>query len=56
MFGGGCCNFINFYVELGVYLSQNLYFCKFVFVCFIQWDFIDLVNKYGIVWYEKMLG
>lgn len=56
IFGGGWCNFINFDVMFVNYFGENLYFYKFVFVCYIQWDFIDLVSSYGIVWYEKMLG
>lgn len=56
MFGGGCCNFINIGIILVNFLLVNLYFCKLVLVCYMFWYFIELVYKYGIVYYEKELG
>ncbi|MGP3590639.1 NAD(P)/FAD-dependent oxidoreductase [Vagococcus sp. WN89Y] len=56
MSGGGRCNFTNLYVEPAAYLSQNPHFCKSALARYTQWDFIDLVNKYGIAWHEKTLG
>lgn len=56
MFGGGCCNFINLYIELVNFFLCNLYFCKLVLVCYIQWDFIGLVVKYQVLYYEKKFG
>ncbi|HBM1410897.1 TPA: aminoacetone oxidase family FAD-binding enzyme, partial [Salmonella enterica subsp. enterica] len=56
MSGGGRCNFTNLYVEPAAYLSQNPHFCKSALARYTQWDFIDLVGRYGIAWYEKTLG
>lgn len=56
MFGGGCCNFINIGIILVNFLLVNLYFCKFVLVCYMFGDFIEMVECYGIVYYEKELG
>jgi len=56
MSGGGRCNFTNMYVEPAAYLSQNPHFCKSALARYTQWDFIDLVGKYGIAWHEKTLG
>lgn len=56
MSGGGRCNFTNMYVEPAAYLSQNPHFCKSALARYTQWDFIDLIGKYGIAWHEKTLG
>lgn len=56
MSGGGRCNFTNLYTEAAAYLSHNPHFCKSALARYTQWDFIDLVNKYGIAWHEKTLG
>lgn len=56
MSGGGRCNFTNMYVEPTAYLSQNPHFCKSALARYTQWDFIELVGKYGIAWHEKTLG
>ncbi|WP_336277980.1 NAD(P)/FAD-dependent oxidoreductase [Cronobacter dublinensis] len=56
MSGGGRCNFTNLYVEPSAYLSANPHFCKSALARYTQWDFIDLVGKYGIAWHEKTLG
>jgi len=56
MSGGGRCNFTNLYVEPAAYLSANPHFCKSALARYTQWDFIDLVGKYGIAWHEKTLG
>lgn len=56
MSGGGRCNFTNLYTEPGAYLSHNPHFCKSALARYTQWDFIDLVNRYGIAWHEKTLG
>ncbi|MCH5757415.1 aminoacetone oxidase family FAD-binding enzyme, partial [Salmonella enterica] len=56
MSGGGRCNFTNLYVEPAAYLSQNPHFCKSALARYTQWDFIDLVGRYGIAWHEKTLG
>ncbi|MFA1660362.1 NAD(P)/FAD-dependent oxidoreductase [Klebsiella quasipneumoniae] len=56
MSGGGRCNFTNMYIEPAAYLSQNPHFCKSALARYTQWDFIELVGKYGIAWHEKTLG
>lgn len=56
MSGGGRCNFTNMYTDSTAYLSNNPHFCKSALARYTQWDFIDLVNRYGIAWHEKALG
>ncbi|MFD1800914.1 NAD(P)/FAD-dependent oxidoreductase [Mixta tenebrionis] len=56
MSGGGRCNFTNLYTEPGAYLSHNPHFCKSALARYTQWDFIALVNQYGIAYHEKTLG
>jgi len=53
MSGGGHCNFTNMYTEPENYLSGNPHFCKSALSRYTQWDFIELVNKYGIAYHEK---
>lgn len=54
--GGGRCNFTNIYAAPDAYLSQNPHFCKSALKQYTQYDFIDLVKSYGIVYHEKKLG
>mgnify|MGYP000150256156 CR=1 FL=1 len=56
MSGGGRCNFTNYYTEPTNFLSGNEHFCKSALSRFTQWDFIGLVEKYGIPYHEKKLG
>lgn len=56
MSGGGRCNFTNMYVEPAAYLSNNPHFCKSALARYTQWDFIDLINRYGVAYHEKTLG
>ncbi len=56
MSGGGRCNFTNLHTEPAAYLSENPHFCKSALARYTQWDFIELVNRYGIAWHEKTLG
>lgn len=56
MSGGGRCNFTNMYADHTAYLSHNPHFCKSALARYTQWDFLDLVNRYGIAWHEKALG
>lgn len=56
MSGGGRCNFTNYYIEPEKYLSHNRHFCKSALSRYTQWDFIALVEKHGIEYYEKTLG
>jgi predicted Rossmann fold flavoprotein len=54
--GGGRCNFTNYFIEPEKYISQNPHFCKSALSQYTQWDFISLVEKYGIKYHEKTLG
>ncbi len=54
--GGGRSNFTNLDVTPENYLSQNPHFCKSALARYTQWDFISLVDRYGITWHEKTLG
>nr|WP_136251558.1 NAD(P)/FAD-dependent oxidoreductase [Ningiella ruwaisensis] len=56
MSGGGRCNFTNMYASPEQFLSQNPHFCKSALARYTQWDFIALVEKYGIAYHEKTLG
>ena len=54
--GGGRCNFTNLEASHQNYVSQNPHFCKSALSRFSPWDFIELINKYGITYHEKKLG
>lgn len=54
--GGGRCNFTNMYCDSNAFLSENPHFCKSALARYTQWDFLDLVGRYGIAWHEKTLG
>ncbi len=56
MSGGGHCNFTNLDIQFDNYLSQNPHFMKSALSCYTQWDFIKLVEAYGIQYEEKKLG
>lgn len=56
MSGGGRCNFTNYYIEPSKYISHNPHFCKSALSRYSQWDFIALVEKYGIPYHEKKDG
>jgi len=53
MSGGGRCNFTNLYVAPDRFLSANPHFCKSALSRYTQWDFISLVEKHGIEYFEK---
>ncbi len=54
--GGGRCNFTNLHLTAGDYFSQNPDFCKSALSRFAHEDFTDLLDKYGIRYYEKEDG
>ncbi|GAB5381420.1 MAG: NAD(P)/FAD-dependent oxidoreductase [Aliiglaciecola sp.] len=56
MSGGGRCNFTNMYASPENFLSDNPHYCKSALSRYTQWDFIGLVNDYGIAYHEKTLG
>jgi len=56
MSGGGRCNFTNYSVEPENYISNNPHFCKSALSRYTQWDFIALVERYGIAYEERKHG
>jgi predicted Rossmann fold flavoprotein len=54
--GGGRCNFTNLYSNPSNFISNNKHFCKSAFAKYTQNDFIDLIKKHNINFYEKKLG
>ena len=54
--GGGRCNFTNLHCSPENFLSDNPHFVKSALKRYSQWDFIQLVDQYGIAWHEKTLG
>ncbi len=51
--GGGRCNFTNLHCSADKYISANPHFCKSALSRFSQYDFISMVDSYGIKWHEK---
>jgi predicted Rossmann fold flavoprotein len=54
--GGGRCNFTNLFSTDSNFISDNRHFCKSAFAKYTQNDFINLVKKHNIEFYEKKLG
>ncbi|BBB22957.1 conserved hypothetical protein [Abyssogena phaseoliformis symbiont OG214] len=54
--GGGRCNFTNLWIEPEAYLSNNPHFHKSALARYTQWDFIKLMDKHNLSWYEKTQG
>lgn len=54
--GGGRCNFTNLNTRAENFLSNNPHFAKSALARFTPQDFIDLVKKHHIAFYEKKLG
>ena len=53
MSGGGRCNFTNLHISPDRFLSANPHFCKSALSRYTQWDFIELVEKHDIEYFEK---
>ena len=53
MSGGGRCNFTNLHVNPRRFLSANPHFCKSALSRYTQWDFIEMVERHGIEYFEK---
>jgi predicted Rossmann fold flavoprotein len=51
--GGGRCNFTNLNTGPDHYLSSNPHFCKSALARFTPRDFLSLVEKHRIAYYEK---
>ena len=56
MSGGGRCNFTNMYSRPEHFLGANPHFHKSALSRYTPWDFISLVESYGIAYHEKKLG
>ncbi len=54
--GGGRCNFTNVQTKAENFISQNPHFCKSALARYTPQDFIELVKKHRIEFYEKKLG
>lgn len=54
--GGGRCNFTNVNTSSENFISQNPHFCKSALSRYTPQDFVDLVRKHKIGYYEKKLG
>ena len=54
--GGGRCNFTNLYSSDRNFISNNIHFSKSAFGKYDQNDFVSLVKKYNIEYFEKKLG
>ncbi|MDQ2775637.1 MAG: NAD(P)/FAD-dependent oxidoreductase [Acidobacteriota bacterium] len=54
--GGGRCNFTNLQASPEHYLSQNPHYCVSALSRYTAQDFISLVEKHRIAYYEKTLG
>jgi predicted Rossmann fold flavoprotein len=53
MSGGGRCNFTNLHCSPERFLSSNPHFCKSALSRYTQWDFIEMVERHGIRYFEK---
>ena len=53
MSGGGRCNFTNLHTSPERFLSANPHFCKSALSRYTQWDFIEMVERHGIDYFEK---
>lgn len=54
--GGGRCNFTNRHTRPDNFISQNPHFCKSALSRYTPIDFVGLVKKHKIAYYEKKLG
>lgn len=54
--GGGRCNFTNINAAPDRFISANPHFARSALARHTQHDFIALVQKHGIAFYEKTLG
>lgn len=56
MSGGGRCNFTNLYTSQDQFISHNKHFCKSALSRYQPADFIAMVERYKIKYFEKTLG
>ncbi|MCG5530440.1 NAD(P)/FAD-dependent oxidoreductase [Halorhodospira halochloris] len=56
MSGGGRCNFTNLHCTAEDFICANPHFAKSALSRFTPWDFIALVERYGIQYHERDHG
>lgn len=56
MSGGGRCNFTNLNTTPDNFISANTHFCKSALARYTPWQFVNMVDEYGIGWHEKGPG
>ena len=54
--GGGRCNFTNIHCGPDNFISQNSHFAKSALSRYSPYDFVGLVERYGITYHEKTKG
>ena len=54
--GGGRCNFTNLHCAPDRFISENPHFAKSALALYQPRHFLELVERYGILWHEKTLG
>ena len=54
--GGGRCNFTNIHAKPENFISRNPHFCKSALARYTPQDFVELVRRHRIEFYEKKLG
>ena len=54
--GGGRCNFTNLNIQPEHYLSQNPHFCRSALARFTPGDFVSLLHRHHVRYYEKEDG
>src|SRR5687767_15962820 len=54
--GGGRCNFTNIHTTSENFVSQNPHFAKSALSRFTPHDFLALIRKHKIAYFEKKLG
>lgn len=54
--GGGRCNFTNLSAKAENFVSQNPHFAKSALARYTPQDFVELIKKHRIQFYEKKLG
>ena len=56
MSGGGRCNFTNLYTTPEHFFSENPHFCKSALKRYTPYDFLALVDRYGVEYVDKEEG
>ncbi len=54
--GGGRCNFTNYHIHAGNYISHNPHFCKSALSRYTQMDFLALVKKHQVAFSQREHG